>query len=79
MTAYLRVRAGKHFLTDVIAGYAVGATIGILVPHLHRNQSLNDNKNIRLDMGYNQLRLRWKISKSPVPLGKGKTKFNLLN
>jgi membrane-associated phospholipid phosphatase len=36
---YLRLRAGKHFLSDNIVGYAVGATIGILVPELHkRNQ-----------------------------------------
>jgi membrane-associated phospholipid phosphatase len=34
---YLRVRAGKHFLSDVITGYAVGAAVGYLVPRLHRN------------------------------------------
>lgn len=34
--AYLRVRAGKHFLSDVVTGYAVGAASGILVPILHR-------------------------------------------
>lgn len=33
---YLRIKAGKHFLSDVITGYAVGATVGILVPHLHK-------------------------------------------
>jgi len=31
-----RVIEGKHFPTDVIAGAAVGAAIGLLVPHLHR-------------------------------------------
>jgi len=31
-----RVRAGKHFPTDVIAGAMAGAGIGILVPHFHR-------------------------------------------
>jgi undecaprenyl-diphosphatase len=31
-----RVRAGKHFPTDVIAGAVAGAGIGIMVPHLHR-------------------------------------------
>jgi undecaprenyl-diphosphatase len=31
-----RVRAGKHFPTDVIAGAVAGAGIGVLVPHLHR-------------------------------------------
>ncbi|MFB9865339.1 phosphatase PAP2 family protein [Rufibacter immobilis] len=33
---YLRLRAGKHFLSDNIIGYAVGASIGILVPELHK-------------------------------------------
>jgi uncharacterized membrane protein YoaK (UPF0700 family) len=33
---YLRLRAGKHFLSDNIVGYAVGAGAGILVPHLHK-------------------------------------------
>ena len=32
----LRHQAGKHFWTDIIAGYAVGAVIGVLVPELHR-------------------------------------------
>jgi hypothetical protein len=33
---YTRLRAGKHFLSDNIVGYAVGATAGILVPQLHK-------------------------------------------
>jgi opacity protein-like surface antigen len=33
---YLRLRAGKHFLSDNLVGYAVGAGAGILVPHLHK-------------------------------------------
>ena len=33
-----RVEAGKHFLTDVITGYAVGAAIGYLIPAVHRVQ-----------------------------------------
>ncbi len=37
-TAYLRYKGGKHFPTDVIVGYGVGAAIGILVPHLHRSK-----------------------------------------
>lgn len=32
----LRHQAGKHFWTDILAGYAVGAAIGILIPELHR-------------------------------------------
>lgn len=36
--AWLRVRAGKHFPTDVIAGSALGAGIGVLIPHLHKKE-----------------------------------------
>lgn len=36
ITGYLRVRGGKHYLTDVLVGYGVGAAIGILVPQLHK-------------------------------------------
>jgi len=33
---YLRVRAGRHFPTDVLTGYAVGALIGLALPYFHR-------------------------------------------
>ncbi|MGA7119014.1 MAG: phosphatase PAP2 family protein [Polyangiaceae bacterium] len=33
---YERVRAGAHFPTDVIMGALAGASVGVLVPHLHR-------------------------------------------
>lgn len=48
---YFRFQAGKHFPTDVIAGYTVGAAVGILVPTLHMN------KNIDLDYSGNNLSL----------------------
>lgn len=32
----LRYGGGKHYLTDILTGYVVGAAIGILVPHLHK-------------------------------------------
>lgn len=35
-TGIQRMRAGKHFLTDVLLGYIIGATVGILVPNLHQ-------------------------------------------
>ena len=43
VTAYLRVSAGRHFPTDVIAGYGVGALIGHLIPRLNR---LSNNSSI---------------------------------
>ena len=36
VTGYLRYRAGKHFPTDIIAGYGLGALIGTMIPKLHR-------------------------------------------
>ena len=33
---FMRVHAGKHYPSDVIVGYLVGAAVGILVPRLHR-------------------------------------------
>lgn len=37
ITGYLRMRAGKHFFTDVLVGYTVGAMVGIGIPLFHRN------------------------------------------
>ncbi|MDX1476324.1 MAG: phosphatase PAP2 family protein [Saprospiraceae bacterium] len=36
LTGYFRVKAGKHYPSDVIAGYLVGAVGGILVPAMHK-------------------------------------------
>jgi membrane-associated phospholipid phosphatase len=33
---YLRVKSGRHFPTDVLTGYIVGALVGIVVPYFHR-------------------------------------------
>ena len=40
-TAYCRYDAGKHFLSDVVAGYLVGSAIGVLVPKWYTK---NNNK-----------------------------------
>jgi hypothetical protein len=32
---YLRIAAGKHFLTDVLVGAIVGSAIGYLIPKIH--------------------------------------------
>jgi membrane-associated phospholipid phosphatase len=36
ITGLLRIKAGRHFPTDVLVGYAVGAVIGVVVPNLHK-------------------------------------------
>ena len=38
VTGYLRMKAGKHFLTDVVTGYVVGGAIGYFIPKLHENK-----------------------------------------
>lgn len=55
VTGYLRVKAGKHYPSDVIAGYAVGALSGILVPHFHKRvvkKTKNPKlENLKVDVG----------------------------
>lgn len=41
-TAAERMRAGKHFPTDVMTGAAIGATVGVVVPMLHRRRGEAD-------------------------------------
>lgn len=38
LVGYYRMRAGRHFKTDVLTGFVIGAASGILVPELHRNK-----------------------------------------
>ena len=47
---YLRLRAGQHFLSDNLLGYALGAGVGILVPQLHKKGS---NSNLSLSPSMN--------------------------
>ena len=34
VTGYLRIRGGKHYLTDVLVGYGVGTLVGVLVANM---------------------------------------------
>ncbi len=36
LTGIYRVKAGKHFPSDIIVGYTVGALTGLVVPYWHR-------------------------------------------
>lgn len=38
---YLRLESGKHFLTDNLVGYGIGALSGILIPELHKKKNEN--------------------------------------
>ena len=41
LTGYFRIKGGKHFNTDVITGFAVGAAVGWLIPQLHKKKESN--------------------------------------
>ncbi len=47
-TGYMRVKGGKHFPTDVMTGYAVGALAGILIPHFHKKNRKKKDKKVSL-------------------------------
>ncbi len=48
--ATLRVLAGKHFITDVIAGAALGTVIGLVIPLSHVNEGETDGA----ELGHNR-------------------------
>lgn len=49
LTGWLRMKALAHFPSDVVAGYLIGATFGIVMPELHRMKSAK----LRLNTYYN--------------------------
>jgi membrane-associated phospholipid phosphatase len=58
-TAYLRVRAGKHYPSDVLTGFLIGGAIGYLVPALHKKPLSERMLNVSVGMGGMVLTYRW--------------------
>ena len=46
VTGFLRYWGGKHFPTEIIAGYIVGGAIGYFVPYLHRKRWKDDRLSV---------------------------------
>lgn len=46
LTAYSRIPAGCHFVSDVVCGAVTGSAIGFLVPYLHKKAADRKNRNI---------------------------------
>jgi membrane-associated phospholipid phosphatase len=52
LTATFRVASGMHFLTDVLAGAALGSLCGYLIPFLHERASVRDGESrLSFDFG----------------------------
>jgi len=60
VTAYLRVQGGKHYPTDVAAGYAVGALTGYFIPQLHKSKKLKV-KGVSFYGGPNSALVQWRF------------------
>lgn len=58
-TGYFRVKGGRHFPTDVMAGYAVGALVGIFIPRLHRRARADQRLGVQV--GFNQMAISWNL------------------
>ncbi|WPP52202.1 phosphatase PAP2 family protein [Catalinimonas niigatensis] len=43
-TGYFRYASGKHYITDVLTGYIVGAAIGYFIPRLHETVAKRGNE-----------------------------------
>ena len=43
-TAYMRLKAGEHFPSDILVGTAVGTLSGLLVPKLHKSRLIKNQK-----------------------------------
>ena len=62
LTGYLRYEAGRHFISDIAAGYALGAVIGILIPELHKSNSKNFSIEAASMVDGFGVNLKWNIS-----------------
>jgi membrane-associated phospholipid phosphatase len=59
---YLRLKAGKHFLSDVLIGYTIGTTVGILVPQLHKKSNQSGFSLIPVYDGYSRgVAINWEF------------------
>lgn len=43
-TAYLRLRAGRHFPSDIVVGTLIGVGSGLLVPYLHQTRNWHSDR-----------------------------------
>ncbi len=63
LVGYYRMKAGKHFKTDVMTGLLIGGATGIGIPALHRNRNKEDKLSLQpfFMQGYNGFTLCYNI------------------
>ena len=59
VVGYFRVKAMKHFPSDVIVGGVIGASVGILVPHLHKTNKQHGLSMIPFTGSFSGLKLNY--------------------
>ena len=62
LTGYLRYEAGRHFVSDIMAGYGLGAVIGVVIPELHKINHDAVNVDIYSSMGAVGLQIKWNFN-----------------
>lgn len=60
VVGFFRMQAGEDYFLDVLAGYSLGAIVGFLVPHLHRNKN---NDRLGIYPGANGALITWRFNK----------------
>ena len=58
LVGYFRIRAGKHYVSDVIAGALVGSAIGYGIPALHRT---SDSEKLSSDLALPLFRISFQF------------------
>ena len=61
LVGYWRYKAGMHFLSDNILGFAIGAGTGILVPHFHKHKIKNLSMVPQFGDGYRGVAFTYKV------------------
>lgn len=62
-TAFMRVASGNHFMTDVLAGAAIGSAWGFAVPFIHHQLCLRQNadEKIAIELLPNGLDIKFRL------------------
>lgn len=62
LTGYFRIKGGKHYPTDVIMGYTVGALIGFFVPYIHQTKwKPKKEQDLSFRLQPTGISLRWRL------------------